>query len=103
MKHKTLETGGQIGYRGDRSYLQDPYHFCARCGSRVHIAEMVWQEGLLLCKKYDCVDTGIYPLIGQREAAIAHRLEVPTEELMPDQKLLNPGGAGSSVDDDIIF
>jgi hypothetical protein len=96
-------TSGNVEFRGDRSYLEGPYHFCARCGSRVHIEEMEWQQGLLLCKKYDCVDHGIYPLIGQREAAIAHALEVPSQELMPNDKLLYPQTSGESYDDDIIF
>jgi len=90
-------------YKGKRSFLQGPYHYCARCGTRVHISEMQWQRGLLLCKTKDCVDTGELPLIGQREAAIAHALEVPTEELMPDPKLTQPAESGASVDDDISF
>lgn len=90
-------------YRGRRSKLDNPWHYCARCGTKTHIKEMVWQRGLLLCTTKDCVDTGEYPLVGQREAAIAHALEVPTQELMPDPKLTEPQTAGSSVDDDISF
>lgn len=103
MEKRTQSTDGQAGYHGDRSYLQGPYHFCARCGSRVHIAEMQWQRGLLLCEKWDCIDTGLYPLTGQREAAIAHKLEPPTMELQPDPKLVTPQESGSSLEDDIIF
>lgn len=103
MNTITISTNGQKAFKGDRSFLENPYHFCARCGSRVHIKDMVWQEGLLLCKKWDCVDYGTYPLIGQRESAIAHALEVPSQELMPDPKLLEPMTSGSTVDDDIIF
>lgn len=103
MNKTTQSSDGQTAYRGDRSYLQGPYHICARCGSRVHVSEMEWQRGLLLCKKWDCVDTGTYPLIGQRDAAIAHALEIPTRELMPDQKLVSPQESGSSIEDDIIF
>jgi len=95
--------GTSPAYKGQRSYLENPYHFCARCGSRVHIQDMQWQRGLLLCKKWDCIDYGTNPLIGQREAAIAHALEVPTQELEPDPKLITPTESGSSVDDDIIF
>lgn len=96
-------TGGTSAYRGQRSYLYDPYHFCARCGSRVHINDMEWQRGLLLCKKWDCVDYGVYPLTGQRESAVAHALEIPSNELMPDPKLITPQESGSSIDDDITF
>jgi hypothetical protein len=103
MQQKTQPTNGQSSYKGDRSYFQGPYYFCVRCGSRVHIAEMEWQRGLLLCKKWDCVDSGVYPLTGQREAAIAHALEIPTQELVPDPKLISPQESGSSIDDDIIF
>lgn len=107
MKIKEQDLGATLGgsssYRGERSYLQGPYHFCARCGSRVHISNMDWQRGLLLCKKWDCVDYGTYPLIGMREAAIAQELEKPTDELMPDPKLITPTESGSSVEDDIIF
>jgi hypothetical protein len=103
MEKVTQPTNGQPAYRGDRSYLQGPYHFCVRCGSRVHISEMQWQRGLLLCKKWDCIDTGTYPLTGQREAAMAHALEVPTQELLPDPKLTSPQESGSSIDDDITF
>jgi hypothetical protein len=103
MEKLTQSPGGQAGYKGSRSYLQGPYHFCARCGSRVHISEMQWQRGLLLCTKWGCVDTGTYPLTGEREAAIAHALEVPTQELMPDPKLISPQESGSSLEDDITF
>lgn len=96
-------TGSSPGYRGTRSYLDGPYHYCARCGSRIHISEMEWQRGLLLCQKYDCIDKGTYPLIGQREGAIASALQVPTDELQPDPKLMEPTSSASSVEDDIIF
>lgn len=98
-----VAVGTTAAYKGTRSRLENPYHFCARCGSRVHIQDMQWQRGLLLCKKWDCVDTGTYPLIGEREAATALALEIPTQELMPDPKLITPTESGLSGDEDIIF
>lgn len=94
-----------VAYRGLRSFKESPYHYCVRCGSRVHIKEMVWQRGLLLCKTWDCVDYGNhgYPLIGQREAAIAAVLSVPSNELQPDEKLITPLESGSTTSDDIVF
>ena len=94
-----------VSYRGMRSFHKDAYHFCARCGSRVLIGEMVWQRGLLLCKKWDCVDTDNhgFPLVGQREAAIALTLEIPTHELQPNEKLITPLESGSNSDDEIYF
>jgi hypothetical protein len=92
-------------YRGDRSFHQVEYHYCSRCGSRVKISEMVWQRGLLLCKKWDCVDYGNHGnyLVGQRESNIAQVLEIPTHELEPNEKLITPLESGSNTDDDIIF
>lgn len=92
-------------YRGMRNWHKDAYHYCARCGSRVQIKEMIWQRGLLLCKKWDCYDHGNhgFPLTGQREADIALRLEIPTHELQPDEKLITPLESGSNTDDEIYF
>lgn len=87
---------------GKRSYLYGPWHYCARCEDQVHISEMQWQRGLLLCHK--CVDTGNdgYPLIGQREAAIASYLENQTNELMPDPKLTDNTLIEASMEEDLI-
>ena len=99
------KTGTTPVYRGHRSFHENEYHYCARCGSRVHISEMVWQRGLLLCKTWDCVDYGNHGnyLIGQREANIAQVLEIPTKELQPNEKLITPLESGSNTDDEIIF
>ena len=69
------------------------------------ISEMVWQRGLLLCKKWDCVDKGNhgFPLLGQREAHIASVLEIPSQELQPPEKLITPLESGSNADDEIYF
>lgn len=94
-----------VAYRGMRHWHKDDYHYCARCGSRVQIGEMVWQRGLLLCKKWDCQDFGNHGnfLIGQRESNIAAVLEVPTHELQPNDKLITPSESGSNTDDEIFF
>ena len=92
-------------YRGMRNFHKDAYHYCARCGSRVLIGNMVWQRGLVLCKKWDCLDYGNkgMTLIGQRESDIALRLELPTHELQPNEKLITPLESGSNTDDEIFF
>lgn len=103
MANQSLVTS--VAYRGMRNFHKDAYHYCARCGSRVQIKEMVWQRGLLLCTKWDCLDKGNhgFPLIGQREADIAAKLEIPSHELQPDEKLITPLESGSNTDDEIFF
>lgn len=101
------QSNGGTAFKGWRSKLEGPCHFCARCGSRVPIADMEWQYGLLLCKKWDCVDygnDGLY-LIGQREAAINNALEnISNErELMPDPKLTEPSELGPDYELGIIY
>jgi len=98
-------TSVSVAYRGMRNFHVDAYHYCARCGSRVKISDLTWQRGLLVCKKWDCYDTGNhgFPLIGQREADIAAILDVPSHELQPDDKLTSPSSGGSGGNDDIVF
>jgi hypothetical protein len=86
--------------RGYRSWHAGPYHYCGRCGERRHLFEMEWQRGVLVCKSSDCIDYGENPLIGQREVAIIKAFEVPTQELQPDPKLINPESETSG--DDLI-
>jgi hypothetical protein len=100
---KDATQGSTPSYRGHRSFHDDPYHFCVRCGSRVHIKDLVWQRGLLVCKTWDCVDTGVNPLLGNREQNIARVLGASTDELQPDPKLVTPSSGINSTDDDIIF
>ena len=96
-----------MAFKGRRSYLQGPYHFCSRCGTRYHISQLEWQRGLLLCKDTaeNCYDTGNdgYPLIGEREMAIAAVFEIPTQELMPDPKLTDINEIEASMEEDIIY
>jgi hypothetical protein len=92
-----------MAYKGKRSYLDGPWHYCARCLWKTKIALMNWQRGLLLCP--DCIDYGNdgYPLTGQREAAITAAFDVPTEELMPDPKLTESSEIQSSMDEELIW
>lgn len=70
------------------TYLTSVWHFCARCDTKQDVYQMKWQRGLLLCD--DCFDTGVFPLVGEREPAIAAVLQDGKEELAPIDKLRNP-------------
>lgn len=83
-----------IGFR------QGAWHFCQRCDTQHYLSQLTWQRGLLLCS--ECLDTGVNPLIGDREREIARILSEPTNELKPDDKLTDPGIA-NSLDEDISF
>jgi len=76
--------------RGYRSFKAGPYHYCGRCGERRHLSEMDWQRGVLCCKSSNCIDTGVNPLVGQREIDIIKQFEVPSKELEPNPKLVTP-------------
>ena len=91
-----------MAYKGHRSFHEGPWHFCSRCYDKTHISELRWQRGLLLDAK--CYDTGNdgYPLIGQREAAIASYLSHQTSELIPDPKLTDTTQIEGSMDEDLI-
>lgn len=96
-----------MAFKGRRSFHVGPYHYCARCGSRYHIADLEWQRGLLICRgtKENCYDTGNdgYPLVGQREMAITAIFLNPSEELMPDPKLTDTTIIEASMDEDLIY
>jgi hypothetical protein len=91
-----------MAYKGHRSFHFGPWHNCSRCDTKTHISVLQWQRGLLLCK--ECYDTGNdgYPLVGQREAAIAGYLEHQTQELQPDPKLTDNNQIEGSMDEDLI-
>lgn len=91
-----------VAFQGPRSKLSGPYHLCGRCDDRTHLSEMKWQRGVLVCN--ECFDTGIFPLPGQREAAVANALDdsSSSDELMPNPKLVEPQEQSAS-NDDIIF
>jgi len=88
---------------GIRSFKGSPYHYCGRCGTRVHINEMRWERGVLVCKIMNCQDTGEFPQVGQREMAIERVLNgIIDEEPKIDRKLIDPDVV-SYGDDDISF
>jgi hypothetical protein len=92
-----------MAFKGKRSKLVGPWHFCARCVNKTHISEMSWQRGLLLCP--DCIDYGNdgFPLIGQREAAIIAVFDNPSTEMEPDPKLTDTEEINASLDDGLIY
>lgn len=63
------------------------YHTCQRCGLRQKLADMRWQNGVLVCSNSDCVDTAI---IGSRDINVARQVSIWRHELEPDAKLVNP-------------
>lgn len=48
---------------------------------------MKWQNGILVCDVYQCVDTAI---IGKRDIDVAKAVAVWRHELEPDPKLTTP-------------
>ena len=69
-----------------RSFLIGPWHYCARCDRKTHLADMTWQRGLLLCNMF-CVDK---ELLGERDVRIAQVLGDGKEEYAPVPKLREP-------------
>ena len=66
------------------------YHTCARCGCYQPLGEMRWQNGILVCHTYKCVDGGISPIIGSRDLNVARQVAIYRHELEPDRKLVSP-------------
>ena len=79
------------------TYLTGPWHTCARCARKTKIAEMVWQQGRLVCLEY-CFDK---ELLGDRELRIAEVLNDGKEELSPVEKLQHP--SLDAEPDDIVL
>jgi hypothetical protein len=48
---------------------------------------MQWQNGLLLCNYFGCVDTAI---VGTHDLRVAQAVSIDRKELQPDQKLVSP-------------
>lgn len=67
--------------------LKNVYEVCQRCGSTQPLSEMQWQNGILVCRTYKCVDTAI---IGKRDIDVARAISVYRHELEPDPKLVTP-------------
>lgn len=70
-----------------RSQQTNIYHFCDRCGFRQPLDKMRWQNGKLVCKPTNCVDSAI---IGTRDLNVARQVSINRHELEPDRKLTNP-------------
>lgn len=68
----------------NRTYV---YQVCQRCGCTQPLSEMRWQNGILVCNTYNCVDTAI---IGSRDMAVARAVSQWRHELEPDPKLTIP-------------
>jgi hypothetical protein len=88
-------TGGKTGVRQARRRFAPSYHYDSLSGFRVGISDSIWQQGNLRAGKF--ADTGTYPLIGQRDAAIARKIEYATSDLEPDPKLVQPDQASTDV------
>ena len=69
-----------------------PWHRCQRCGTDQRLADLVRQNGLLVCITNDCADTR---LVERRPRMIMEKLRSGTE-MQPDPKLIE-----SYVDDTI--
>jgi hypothetical protein len=70
-----------------RSQLTNVYHECQRCGVRMPLAKMTWQNGILVCSVDDCIDKEI---IGQHELNVSREIAIYRHELEPDKKLTEP-------------
>lgn len=67
--------------------MQNIYHTCDRCGSDQPLSDLRWQNGILVCSQYRCVDTAI---IGKRDIDVTRAIQVYRHELEPDVKLTLP-------------
>jgi hypothetical protein len=70
-----------------RGYNEYVYTTCSRCQRKVPIGECVWDNGLLVCKVYDCADRLIN---GSFEYAYTQEASRDRQELNPDDKLIHP-------------
>jgi hypothetical protein len=87
--------GGRTCVRQARRRYAPDYHYDSLSGFRVGIADSVWQQGNLRAGRF--ADSGVYPLIGQREAAMAKAVEYATSDLQPDPKLAQANEPTSDV------
>lgn len=70
-----------------RSQQTNVYETCMRCGRRQPLSEMDWQNGILICRVTDCLDTAI---VGSRDLAVSKAVAIDRKELTPDPKLVHP-------------
>lgn len=69
------------------STMRNVYEVCMRCGATQPLSEMRWQNGILVCNTYRCIDTAI---VGSRDLNVARELAINRKELQADEKLTNP-------------
>lgn len=89
--------GGKTDVRQARRQYAADYHYDSLSGFRVGIGDSIWQQGNLRAGKF--ADSGIYALIGSRDAAMARAIEYATSDLLPDPKLTQP----NMPEDDVFF
>lgn len=84
-----------------RGYIENKYHFCGLCGDRTPLAQMKYQRGILVCVT-KCLDTGVFPSLGDRDREISRLLASYTDsrELQPDRMLTE---ATLQQEDDVSF
>ncbi len=70
-----------------RGYCDYVYSTCQRCGRKVPLSEMKWQDGKLVCYTYNDVDRNVN---GAFEMAIANVTSQNRHELEPEPKLVTP-------------
>jgi hypothetical protein len=89
--------GGKTGVRQGKRLFADDYHYDSLSGFRVGIKDSIWQQGSLRANQF--ADSGTYPLLGQRDAAIARKIQYATSDLQPDPKLTQD----NYPSDDVFF
>jgi hypothetical protein len=84
-----------------RGYIENKYHYCGICGDRTPLAQMRYQRGVLVCVQ-KCLDTGVFPSVGDRDREIARLLGTYTDskELQPDRMLTE---SSIQQEDDVSF
>jgi hypothetical protein len=83
-----------------RSKLTNVYHECMRCGTRQPLSRMSWQDGKLMCKANNCVDTAV---VGTRDLAVAKAVSIDRHELHPDRKLTTPSDRRNDGGPEVLF
>lgn len=58
------------------------------------MAQMKWQNGVLVCREGDCVDTRI---VGSRDLAVSRAVSQDRKEFQPDPKLTHPSDRRSDL------
>jgi hypothetical protein len=78
-----------------RGYLDYVYTTCGRCQRKVPIGECEWDDGILVCRVYNCKDVAIN---GAFEYRVAQECSKDRQELQPDPKLINPVDPASQIE-----